>query len=77
MDEAVLALLGTLVEVRAELGQPVYEAAIDRARLAIAHEVMVEAERRAIRKKDRCLRDGNVVFIRLGRGSDGGDDVCR
>lgn len=51
MDECVLALLGTLVEIRTELGNEVYEAAVDRARLAIAAEVMVEAERRVIQSR--------------------------
>ena len=64
MDEMVLALLGTLVEVKAELGPEVYEAAVDRARLAIAAEVMVEAERRSLRRKRLHPRDGNVIRLR-------------
>lgn len=64
MDEALLAFLGSLVEIKTELGPNVYDAALERARVAIAAEVLVEAERRAIRKKDRHVRDGNVVTLR-------------
>ncbi|MCJ2014198.1 hypothetical protein [Methylobacterium sp. J-076] len=64
MDEAVLALLGTLVEVRAELGQAVYESAVERARVAVAHECLVEAERRAILagRRPRSDEPGCVVL---------------
>lgn len=64
MDEAVLALLGTLVEIRQELGEGVYEAAVDRARLAMAAEVMVEAERRALRLRRSYAREDNVIVLR-------------
>ncbi|MCJ2130982.1 hypothetical protein [Methylobacterium sp. E-045] len=60
----MLALLGTLVEIRTELGDDVYEAAVDRARLAIAAEVMVEAERRALRREREHRRDGNIIVLR-------------
>ncbi|KQU34157.1 hypothetical protein ASG63_14110 [Methylobacterium sp. Leaf94] len=67
MDEAVLALLGTLVEVRTELGSEVYMAAVDRARLAIAAEVMVEAERRVLAKRTKALRrhdhEGGILLF--------------
>ena len=62
MDEAVLALLGTLSEIQKELGSTVYEAAVERARIAVAAEVMVEAERRVLAR--RRQQDGNVVFLR-------------
>ncbi|PXW61484.1 hypothetical protein [Methylobacterium sp. B4] len=61
MDEAVLALLGTLSEIERELGSKVYEAAVERARIAVAAEVMVEAERRALARRRQA---GNVVFLR-------------
>lgn len=64
MDEATLALLGSLVEIRRELGEGVYEAAIERARLALAAEVMVEAERRALRHRRSQAREGNVIVLR-------------
>ncbi|QEE41008.1 MULTISPECIES: hypothetical protein [unclassified Methylobacterium] len=71
MDEQVLALLGSLVEIRTELGAGVYEAAVERARLAVAAEVMVEAERRALKRR-RCLPpDGNVIDLAGARRSRG------
>ena len=51
MDEAVLALLGTFAEIERELGRPMFEEVVERARLAVAAEVMVEAERRAMRNR--------------------------
>ena len=75
MDEAVLALLGSLVEIRGELGEAVYGSAVERARVAVAAEVMVEAERRALHtraqpepvqersKLQPGLREGNVVHL--------------
>ncbi|MDE3749569.1 hypothetical protein [Methylobacterium radiotolerans] len=91
MDEAVLALLGTLSEIERELGRPVYDSAVERARLAIAAEVMVEAERRALsvrRQSDPIrvrlklqpgLRDGNVVHLQHLNGvpsdTSGGPDA--
>lgn len=76
MDEAVLALLGTLSEIQKELGSTVYEAAVERARIAVAAEVMVEAERRALARRTP-RRSGNVVFLRaeaqgLARSKDQG-----
>jgi len=65
MDELTLALLGTLVEIRSELGEDVYQAALERARLAVAAEVMVEAERRALRARRRHQVEGNVIRLRL------------
>ena len=62
MDEAVLALLGTLSEIQKELGSTVYEAAVERARIAVAAEVLVEAERRVLAR--RRQQDGNIVFLR-------------
>ena len=67
MDEAVLAMLGTLVEIRQELGEGIYESAVERARIAIAAEVLVEAERRALRARREAPAhtvDGNVVTLR-------------
>ncbi|KQO61020.1 hypothetical protein ASF24_03520 [Methylobacterium sp. Leaf86] len=55
-------MLGSLVEIRTELGETVYQGALDRARLAIAYEVMVEAERVALRRA-RLHPDGNVVRL--------------
>jgi len=49
MDERVLCLLQTFAEIERELGAEVFDGVIERARLAVAAEVMVEAERRAIR----------------------------
>jgi hypothetical protein len=76
MDEVVLALLGTLVEIRAELGDDVYRSALERARLALAAEVMVEAERRALNVREPRRKSGNVVFLGA-RISTGGDDERR
>jgi|UPI000346C87F hypothetical protein len=64
MDEAVLALLGSFVEVRRELGDAVYERVVERARLAVAAECMVEAERRALRHRRRHHCEGNVILLR-------------
>ncbi|GJE19496.1 hypothetical protein AIGOOFII_4245 [Methylobacterium marchantiae] len=63
MDEQLLAFLGTLVEVRSELGEGVYEAAIERARVAVAHEVLVEAERRAIRGRRSMVTHGHAPGV--------------
>lgn len=72
MDEQVLAFLGTLVEIRAELGEGVYVAAVERARVAVAHEVLVEAERRAIVGQRRTATGnhdpGVVIAFPGGRG---------
>ncbi|WP_419951617.1 hypothetical protein [Methylobacterium sp.] len=67
MDEQVLAMLGSLVEIRTELGEAVYQGALDRARLAIASEVMVEAERVALRRA-RLHPEGNVVRLPMRDG---------
>jgi hypothetical protein len=74
MDEQVLALLGSLVEIKSELGVAVYEAAVERARLVVAAEVMVEAERRASRRRVTLREVDNVVFLaRMPEASGGGD----
>ena len=71
MDEMVLALLGSLVEIRTELGPAVYESAIERARIAIAAEVMVEAERRALTRRRSRPPEGNVIDLdRARRGEE-------
>ncbi|KQP51107.1 hypothetical protein ASF41_13030 [Methylobacterium sp. Leaf111] len=65
MDESVLALLGSLAEIQRELGADVYGAAVERARLAIAAEVLVEAERRALRRRRQIVKaiDGAGVVV--------------
>ncbi|WP_375274571.1 hypothetical protein [Methylorubrum thiocyanatum] len=91
MDERILALLGTLAEIKRELGPAVYDGAVERARLAIAAEVMVEAERRTLRARPQPepnlkafqvspgRREGNVVHlsgrIRAREGEQGGSDA--
>ena len=67
MDEAVMALLETLVEIERELGRQVFEGAVERTRVAVAAEVMVEAERRALRQRRRHRCDGNVIVLRPDR----------
>ncbi|MCJ2120006.1 hypothetical protein MKK65_26115 [Methylobacterium sp. J-001] len=62
MDEALLAFLGSLVEIKTELGPNVYDAALERARLAIAAEVMVEAERAAFRRAQTPAMSNVIVF---------------
>ena len=72
MDERILALLGSFAEIERELGASVLDNAIERARLAVAAEVMVEAERRALRARRQaqpCLGDGNVVSLRPRPGT--------
>ncbi|MCJ2054517.1 hypothetical protein [Methylobacterium sp. J-070] len=76
MDERILCLLQTLAEVERELGGAVYDSAIERARLAVAAEVMVEAERRALRSRPR-RGPGNVVYLRGTDKPDGGCDANR
>ncbi|MCJ2050266.1 hypothetical protein [Methylobacterium sp. J-070] len=65
MDERILALLGSFAEIERELGADVLDSAIERARLAVAAEVMVKAERRALKTRREFARtahsDGNVV----------------
>lgn len=64
MDERILALLGTLNEIQRELGPAVYDAAVERARIAVAAEVMVEAERRSLARRKGALPQsvaGNVI----------------
>jgi len=66
MDERVLALLGTLNEIERELGQDVYNTAVERARIAIAAEVMVEAERRSLACRKGApahSSDGNLIRV--------------
>lgn len=77
MDEQVLALLGSLVEIKSELGVAVYEAAVERARLVVAAEVMVEAERRASRCRVTLREVDNVVFLARMPEANGGGDVHR
>lgn len=72
MDEATLAILGTLVEIRQELGERVYESALERARIAIAAEVLVEAERRAlVAKRTLPPASGGLVIPFPARRCDG------
>lgn len=77
MDEAVLALLESFAEIERELGRRVFEDVVERARLAVAAEVMVEAERRAIRRTRTlpCSSNGKVISFprRSGRGEADGD----
>lgn len=68
MDERILALLGTLAEIERELGTEVFDGVIERARLAVAAEVMVEAERRAIRARRGSPSHGAQVIAFPGRG---------
>ena len=60
MHEAIMALLGTFAEIERELGRKALEDVVERARVAVAHEIMVEAERRALPHRLR-RREGNVV----------------
>lgn len=64
MDERLLALLGTLAEIERELGREVYDNAVERMRVALAHECLVEAERRALRTRSEvagCPGLGTVI----------------
>ncbi|APX86884.1 hypothetical protein BV511_20590 [Methylorubrum extorquens] len=79
MDEQVLALLGSLVEIRGELGESVYVGAVERARVAVAHEVLVEAEKRALRGRLRrtvvaAQGEDSVVIEFPRRGGGSADD---
>lgn len=69
MDERLLALLGTLAEIERELGREVYDNAVERMRVAVAHECLVEAERRALRTRSKAAGQG--VVIRFPGGQDG------
>jgi hypothetical protein len=76
MDERVLCLLQTFAEIERELGAEVFDGVIERARLAVAAEVMVEAERRAIRTRRGPPPCGCEVIAfpaRASRGEGGGD----
>lgn len=77
MDERILALLGTLAEIERELGPAVYDGAVERARLAVAAEVMIEAERRAQRSRLRREPDNVVYLQRAADRSEGGGDANR
>jgi hypothetical protein len=75
MDERILALLGSFAEIERELGSGVLDSAIERARLAVAAEVMVEAERRSLRARKESPRhtvDGNVIKLRRCRDASRG-----
>ncbi len=63
MDEAVMALLETFAEIEREFGADLFRDVVERARIAVAAEVMVEAERRALARRTP-RRSGNVVFLR-------------
>lgn len=76
MDERILALLETLAEIQRELGPAVYDGAVERARLAVATEVMIEAERRSLRSRPP-RQSGNVVYLRTAGQPDGGGDANR
>ena len=77
MDERILALLETLAEIHRELGPAVYDGAVERARLAVATEVMIEAERRSLRSR-APRKAGNVVYFRgTAEQPDGGGDGNR
>lgn len=66
MDEALLALLGTFAEIERELGRRAFEDVVERARVAVAHEIMVEAERRALRHRPRQIEGNIVSFPKVG-----------
>ena len=68
MDERVLCLLQTFAEIERELGAEVFDGVIERARLAVAAEVMVEAERRAIRARREPPPGGCEVIAFAGSG---------
>ncbi|MGZ7865839.1 hypothetical protein ACXR8U_09375 [Methylobacterium radiotolerans] len=73
-----MALLETFAEIERELGRRVFEAVVERARLAVAAEVMVEAERRAIRRTRTlpCSPDGKVIsFPTRAHGREGVGDA--
>ena len=76
MDEMTLALLGSLVEIRVELGQAVYEGAVERARIAVAAEVLVEAERRALKQRTRrsSSAEGHVITLGVRSGPRRGEE---
>jgi hypothetical protein len=91
VDERVLALLGTLAEIEREFGPEIFDSVIERARLAVAAEMLVEAERRTLRARPRPepnlkasrvspgRREGNVVHlsgrIRAREDEQGGSDA--
>lgn len=74
MDEAVLALLGTFAEIERELGRTALEAVVERARVAVAHEVLVEAERRALtaRRRTELPFSGESVVVPFPGSTGGG-----
>ncbi|WP_082493968.1 hypothetical protein [Methylobacterium sp. Leaf106] len=63
MDEAVMALLETFMEIERELGRKVFEDVVERARIAVAAEVMVEAERRAIRNRRTMVTQSHAPGV--------------
>lgn len=68
MDERVLCLLQAFAEIERELGADVFDGVIERARLAVAAEVMVEAERRALRARRVPPPGGCEVIAFPGSG---------
>ncbi len=77
MDEAVMALLETFAEIEREFGADLFRDVVERARIAVAAEIMVEAERRTLARR-RYRQDGNVVFLRpAGPQSSCGEDRDR
>ncbi|MCJ2082487.1 hypothetical protein [Methylobacterium sp. J-090] len=62
MDEAVLDLLERLVTVRRELGENVYQDAVERAVIGVGVAAHIEAERVALRHA-RLRPVGNVISL--------------
>ncbi|POR42181.1 hypothetical protein [Methylobacterium sp. V23] len=80
MDEGTLDLLARLVTVRRELGEVVYQDALERAVIGVGVAAHIEAERVALRHA-RVHPEGNVVrlprrHVSLEGASGGGDGPC-
>lgn len=58
-----MALLETFMEIERELGRKVFEDVVERARIAVAAEVMVEAERRAIRNRRTMVTQSRALGV--------------
>ena len=63
MDEAVLDLLERLVTVRRELGETVYQDAVERAVIGVGVAAHIEAERVALRHARLRPDGGNVIRL--------------
>ena len=61
MDEALMALLETLVEIEREFGPDLFRNVVELARIAVAAEIMVEAERKTLRERHRTTKPAEVI----------------